>query len=273
VVRLSTTLLSREFRKNGWRIPARVPGLRDGPAIWMQNACPSASVRRVFRSNECCVGIHIPSGVMKRLYLQSAVADWRYTVFSRVARRWRRPSSGSIRLRSRRPILEALETRQLLSSAAHSAHVHLNLKVAAAHQHAREAARSRDSLANGTHLYISSTIATTTAGASLGTITVQELSGQGKVATGDNSTIIQLSIEANPGGAQFLAASNDAPIGSTVTMQVHNGVASFSNLALNKAGIGYTLAAAPTNNPGLLPATSNQFVITAGKPAGLAFLV
>ncbi len=48
------------------------------------------------------------------------------------------------------------------------------------------------------------------------------------------------------------------------------GVATFSNLSINKVGAGYTLAASATNLTG---ATSSAFNVTAGPPAKLAFTV
>ncbi len=49
-----------------------------------------------------------------------------------------------------------------------------------------------------------------------------------------------------------------------------NGVATFSNLTINLAGTGYTLAA--TASPALSSATSNVFAVTVGAPAKLAFV-
>jgi hypothetical protein len=47
-----------------------------------------------------------------------------------------------------------------------------------------------------------------------------------------------------------------------------SGVATFSNLSINKAGTGYTLTAAGGSLPG---ATSNTFTITAGTASKLVF--
>lgn len=133
----------------------------------------------------------------------------------------------------------------------------------------------------GDHLYLSNTITTTAAGASLGTITVQLLDVNGVLVFGDNSTVVQLFVQNNPGGAQF----RDATIGTVIntsltpiTATLNQGVATFTSpvnnpLALDKAGIGYTLGVVATNNSGVLPGTSNAFVITAGAPSKLSFLV
>jgi hypothetical protein len=132
--------------------------------------------------------------------------------------------------------------------------------------------------AGGDHLYVSTTIPTTTAGASLGAITVQELDPNGSIEKTDSQTKVQLFIQDNPGGAQLLDATTGDKLGTTITATLSQGVATFTGpdghpLALDKAGIGYTLGVAATNQSTLLPSTSNAFVITAGAPTGLAFLV
>ena len=66
-----------------------------------------------------------------------------------------------------------------------------------------ESLENRQLLAVGNHLYIASTIATTAAGASLGTINVEELNGTGKVVVTDSSSVVQLYIQTNPNSAQF----------------------------------------------------------------------
>ncbi len=71
---------------------------------------------------------------------------------------------------------------------------------------------------------------------------------------------MQLSIETNPGGASFRNASNESVVSTPITATMSKGVATFSGLALDKAGIGYVLSAAATNTTALLPATSNAFV-------------
>jgi hypothetical protein len=65
----------------------------------------------------------------------------------------------------------------------------------------------------------------------------------------------------NPGGAT---------LGGTTPVTTVSGVATFSNLTLNKVGTGYTLVASAT---GLPAATSAAFNVTAGAPSQLAFTV
>src|SRR5262249_21985100 len=55
--------------------------------------------------------------------------------------------------------------------------------------------------------------------------------------------------------------SSDRTLAGTTTVAAANGVATFSNLSIDKAGTGYTLAASST---GLTGATSNAFNILAG---------
>ena len=63
-------------------------------------------------------------------------------------------------------------------------------------------------------------------------------------------TAVTVSIQANPGGAT---------LAGTTTVTSSNGVADFGNLQINKAGVGYDLAA---NAPGFGSATSSPFTIT-----------
>jgi endoglucanase Acf2 len=167
-------------------------------------------------------------------------------MLNRSVHRARRRASTSFPRRPRhRPIVETLEDRLLLAS---------------------------NSLTAGDHLYISDTIPTTAAGASLGTITVKVLDGAGKVITGDDTSVVQLYIENNVGGAQFRNAATEVPITTPITATVHHGVATFAGLALDKAGIGYMLGAQEVGDTAQ-PTTSNAFVVTAGAPTGLAFMV
>src|ERR1017187_2050258 len=71
------------------------------------------------------------------------------------------------------------------------------------------------------------------------------------VVTTDNSTVVTLAIGTNPGGG--------ALSGTTMITAV-NGVATFSSLSINNAGVGYTLSA--TSSPAWTPATSSAFSIT-----------
>jgi hypothetical protein len=132
----------------------------------------------------------------------------------------------------------------------------------------------------GDHLNLSGTIPTTAAGASLGTLTVQVLDVNGVLERGDSTTVVQLFLQDNPDKAQFRDAITGDVIDTNktpITARLVQGVATFTApsgnpLALDRAGIGYTLGVEATNNGTLLPATSNPFVITAGAPTGLAFL-
>ena len=59
-------------------------------------------------------------------------------------------------------------------------------------------------------------------------------------------------------------------LAGTLTVNAVAGVATFSNLSINAAGSGYTLAA---SSGSLTGATSNAFGVTAGPPSKLAFTV
>jgi hypothetical protein len=99
----------------------------------------------------------------------------------------------------------------------------------------------------------------TAAGASITpAVTVQVQDASGNVVTGSTASIT-IAIGTNPGGST---------LGGTATVNAVNGVATFSNLSLNKVGTGYTLTAAST---GLTGATSGTFNITAGTASKLVF--
>jgi Flp pilus assembly pilin Flp len=80
---------------------------------------------------------------------------------------------------------------------------------------------------------------------------VTVLDAFGNVVT-SSSASVTMSIGANPGGAA---------LSGTSTVNAAGGVATFSNLSLNKVGTGYTLVAA---SPGLPNVTSGTFNVTAG---------
>lgn len=88
------------------------------------------------------------------------------------------------------------------------------------------------------------------------TVLVQDASGN-TVAGANNAVTIALL--ANPGGST---------LSGTLTVNAVNGVATFSDLSLDKVGTGYTLNATAT---GLTGATSNGFNITAGTATQLVF--
>jgi hypothetical protein len=82
----------------------------------------------------------------------------------------------------------------------------------------------------------------------------------GNVVT-SNGSPVTLALAANPG---------NATLGGTRTVAANQGVASFSDLSLNRTGSGYTLTAAV----GALPAiTSGAFNVTPGAAAQLVFTV
>ncbi len=72
-------------------------------------------------------------------------------------------------------------------------------------------------------------------------------------------------------GAVTLALAGGTPgatLGGTVTVNAVAGVATFSNLTVNRSGTGYTLAA---SGPGLTGATTNSFDIATGAANQLGF--
>src|SRR5205809_933465 len=87
---------------------------------------------------------------------------------------------------------------------------------------------------------------------------IQDASGR-VVTTAAN--LVTLAIGSNPGGG----ALSGTAIGSPV-----NGVATFANLSIERAGNGYTLTASA---PGLAGATSGAFAIAAGAATRLSFTV
>lgn len=97
-------------------------------------------------------------------------------------------------------------------------------------------------------------------------VTVKAEDGAGHVDTTFNGTVT-LALASNPAGST---------LGGTVSVAAKDGVALFSGLTLNKAGLGATLTAATT---GLSPATTNaiavtpamatQFVVSAQPPSSV----
>ena len=76
----------------------------------------------------------------------------------------------------------------------------------------------------------------------------------------NSSATVTLSLADNPGSATLSGTRSVAAV---------NGVATFSNLSLNRPGQGYRLAAASN---GLTGATSSAFDVTAGAPVSLRFV-
>jgi hypothetical protein len=89
-------------------------------------------------------------------------------------------------------------------------------------------------------------------------VTIEDAGGN-TVTTATNP--VTIAIGTNPGGGT---------LSGTVTVAAVSGVATFSNLSINKAGTGYTLGASAT---GLTGATSTAFNVTAGAASKLAFTV
>ena len=87
-------------------------------------------------------------------------------------------------------------------------------------------------------------------------VTVEDTLGN-TVTTANN--LVTIAIAANP---------SSGALSGTLAVAAVNGVASFSNLSINKTGIGYTLSASATN---LTSATSSAFNVTAGTASKLVF--
>jgi prepilin-type N-terminal cleavage/methylation domain-containing protein len=88
------------------------------------------------------------------------------------------------------------------------------------------------------------------------TVTVQDVAGN---TVTSSAATVTMTVSTNPG---------TSTLSGTVSATVVNGVATFSNLSLNKVGTGYKLTAAST---GLTSAVSGTFNVTVGAPAKLAF--
>jgi len=103
--------------------------------------------------------------------------------------------------------------------------------------------------------------ANATAGSSIGgppTVTVQDTFGN---TVTSSSASITIAIGTNPGGGA---------LSGTITKNASSGVATFSDLSINKSGTAYTLTASAT---GLTGATGANFNISAAAAATLAFTV
>lgn len=124
------------------------------------------------------------------------------------------------------------------------------------------------------YLNIDTKIANAVAGKPLGetatsnSVTVQMLEVDGSVSNGATG-MVNLFIDKNPGGAQFVDA-NGQPI-AIQPVPLKKGVATFTNVRLNRAAAGYTLGALLTGGPSVLSAASNSFTITADAAAGVTF--
>jgi hypothetical protein len=89
------------------------------------------------------------------------------------------------------------------------------------------------------------------AGQTISPVTVAVVDAFGNVETDDNTNTITLSLGINPGSGT---------LSGTLTVTVVNGVATFSDLAVDLAGMGYTLHA--SIGGGLPDLDSNPFNIT-----------
>jgi hypothetical protein len=98
----------------------------------------------------------------------------------------------------------------------------------------------------------------TTAGATIPTVRVTVRDGSGNTVTG-YSGMVTMAIGTDPG---------NGTLSGTLSVNVSQGVATFSNLSINRTGVGYTLKASAT---GLTTAFSGPFDITAGQAARLVF--
>ena len=97
-----------------------------------------------------------------------------------------------------------------------------------------------------------------TTGVALASIVVSVENASGKVVSG-NTTAVTLKFANNPTGAT---------LGGTLTRNAVNGVATFNNITVSKAGTGYTLTATDGT---LASDTSAAFNIVSSVPAKLAF--
>src|SRR2546427_5980 len=112
-----------------------------------------------------------------------------------------------------------------------------------------------------TRLVLSVQPSNATAGASIApAVQVTAQDAQGNTATAFAATVT-LAIGANPGGGT---------LSGTTAVAAAGGVATFPGLSINKAGVGYTLAASAT---GVTGATSAAFTVTPGAATQLAFTI
>lgn len=89
-------------------------------------------------------------------------------------------------------------------------------------------------------------------------VTVKVVDQSGEIVSGA-SNVVTLALAANPG---------NATLSGTTTVTAVNGVASFSNLSLNRPGTGYSFSA---STPGLTAQASHVFNVAAGAAAALVF--
>ena len=97
----------------------------------------------------------------------------------------------------------------------------------------------------------------TTAGGVIPTVTVAIRDALGQTVTSATNSVT-IALGSNPGGGT---------LSGTRTVNAVNGVATFSNLSINRAGAGYTLVASAS---GLTDATSNTFNVSGGSASTIA---
>jgi hypothetical protein len=103
------------------------------------------------------------------------------------------------------------------------------------------------------------------AGQPLGTVTVQIEDALGDVETIDNSSTVALGLGPS--------APPTAVLNGAMPMTVNHGVATFTNLSIDQAAMGYTLLATDTSAIPSVQGPSNSFDISPGSPSQLAFFV
>jgi hypothetical protein len=101
-----------------------------------------------------------------------------------------------------------------------------------------------------THLVFGSPPTTTVVGGTLPPVTVLVEDAQSDIVTTDNSDVVKLGLGSNRTGAS---------LGGTLSATVQNGIATFNNLSLSRAGTGYTLTASAN---GLAGAVSSAFAVS-----------
>lgn len=115
--------------------------------------------------------------------------------------------------------------------------------------------------ATATHLSFTLQPSTTTVATAITPkVEVTARDAQGNTASSFTGNVT-VAIATNPGSGT---------LGGTLSVAAVNGVASFSNLTINQAGVGYTLSAAAA---GLTGSTSSTFDVTAARATQLGFSV
>ncbi|MBF6604784.1 MAG: hypothetical protein IVW53_04290 [Chloroflexi bacterium] len=112
-----------------------------------------------------------------------------------------------------------------------------------------------------THLAFVAQPSTTAAGATMASVTVAIQDASNATVTTDSSTVVTVAIANNP------CSPSCGTLTGTLTATASSGVATFSTLSINNAGVGYTLFASGGSLSG---ATSSAFTIV-GAANKLAF--